>query len=205
MAGAIDKRLEPGLSAIAVKERLGGWVLTLDVDAKVKQLLSEVPALMRAGLSLRPGDYSSDELFALDGVEQALFLARHRRLKALGLVEIEKVGVNDGVRCIAFGVGGEISGFSDRLVAEVAQNVAKLREAAPREGHLAVLSYDFQASRLPEKTSPPHLPSGVDFLWVIHSWPQTPGLIEVWVARRGVAAWQRSRVPSDVVPERTEE
>lgn len=199
LAGAIHKHLEPGLSAVAAKEHLGGWVVTLDAHAKVKELLRDVPELMRAGLSLRPGEYSSDELLALDDDGRDLFLARHRRLKGLGLVEIEKVGAEDGVRCIAFGVGGEISGFSDRLAIEVGRNVAKLREAAPREGHLAVLSYDFQASRLPEKTEPPELPIGVDFLWVIHSWPQTPGLVEVWVATRGQSTWRRFQVASEVI------
>lgn len=199
LAGAIDSRLEPILSDMASREGLGAWILTLRVDAKVKDLVHEIPDLMRAGESFRPGEYTSDELMALGSLERDVFLSRHRRFKALGLVEIENVGSENGVRCIAFGSGSEISGFSDRLALEVARNATKLGQAAPRESHLAVLSYDLLASRLPTKTAPPELPSQVDYLWVIHSWPETPGLVEVWLAARGESSWRRAQVESGVI------
>lgn len=190
LSGEIDKRLEPDLTALAREERLGSWLIVLDATADVKRLMAELPGLMRSGTSFRPGDYSSDELLALPREAVAGFVDRHRRFQSLGLVEIELQAMDEhGVRCMAFGIGGELSGFQKQLSKAISENARKLGEAGNREKHLAVFVYDFRASRLVERTPLPGLPPEVDYLWVIHTWPRTPGRPEVWIGQRGDSAW----------------
>ena len=101
LGGAIDGRLEPALNEIMTRERLGGWVLTLDAHARVNDLIREVPDLLRRGEPFRPGEYTSDDLLALDSPGRAAFLDQNRCFRDPGLVEIEKVSSQHGVRCIA--------------------------------------------------------------------------------------------------------
>lgn len=200
LGGAIDTRLEPALNGVAARQKLGGWVITLDSHARVKDLIPEVFELMKKGESIRPGEYSSDDLLARNPDQRRAFVDEHTRLRRMGLVDVENVSINDhGVRCLAFGSAGEVAGFGNRLGMEISKNADKLNEARPRETHLAVISYDFRASRMAEKTPPPLLPEELDFLWVIHSWPQTSGLVEVWVGQRAKANWTQLQVASEIV------
>lgn len=195
LLGAMEKKLEPQLTALAEQEQLGGWQITLEGTADVKALLLELPDLIREGRSFRPNDYTSDDLIS-HGAAVKAFVEKHRRFAALGLVDAERLSDENGVRALAFSIETEISGFHDDLDHAIKDNISKLRVLDRYETHLAVLVYDFHASRQSERTSPPELPAGLDRLWVLHSWPEKPGFVDVWTVPRGQGAWTISRVPS---------
>jgi len=190
--GEIDKRLEPELTRLAEEENLGSWLIVLDSTANVRRLLAEVPGLMRAGVSFRPGEYTSDDLLAVPREKAAALVARHQHFQSLGLVELERQGTAENdVRSMAFATGGELSGFEEELAAAISANSGKLGETGNREKHLAIFVYDFRASRLVERTSFPTLPEEIDYVWVIHTWPRIPGKPEVWIGRRGASSWRQ--------------
>lgn len=82
--GEIDKRLEPQLTRLAEEENLGSWLIVLDATANVRRLLAEVPGLMRAGVSFRPGEYTSNDLLAVPREKAAALVARHQHFQSLG-------------------------------------------------------------------------------------------------------------------------
>jgi hypothetical protein len=107
-------------------------------------------------------------------------------------VELEPQSMAEhGVRCMAFSSEVELSGFEGQIAAAISSNSAKLSEAGDREKHLAIFVYDFQASRLAERTSLPTWTEEIDYVWVIHTWPRDRGQLEVWIGRRGASSWRQ--------------
>lgn len=198
---AIHKKLERQLEPIVVEESLGDWLVVLNADADVKALAPELGRLMRTKTSIRPGDYSSDELLTMPRHEAQAFVRAHRELARLGLGELQFRGdEKNEMTVFAFtGEGGPLRDLTGDLTARIDDNLSKLREVDQREAHLAVLVYDVQLSRRAERTPVPAFPDDLSFLWVIHTWPNDQPKPEVWVAGPRDAAWRRATWRLDVI------
>lgn len=190
---AIHKRLERTLLPWVEREQLGRWLIVLNAHADVKALVPELRDLMRTKASIRPGEYGLSDLEGKPHDEAKAFVEKHGHLTRLGLAELRLQGDDSNVVDVAAfsAAEPEIRGFSDRLTSLLADNIGKLGEAGDRERHLAAIVYDFHASRQPDRTPIPPLPTDLDYLWIIHTWPIRQGHPEVWVGRRGDAQWRR--------------
>lgn len=183
---ALSKKLEPELSQMVEHERLGQWLVVVNVGTSIKRLIPELTELLRRGESIRVDDYASDDLLAGDAVA---ITDLHRRLKKLGLVEVSRSSTSmHGVDWMMMGGGPEIVGFTEHLEGALVANREKL-QLRGYEAHLAVVVIDFQLSRWSERTPVPELGEGIDYLWVIHSWQGPQGRAEVWTASAGADKW----------------
>lgn len=189
--GEAEKRLEVELSATAEEYGSGTWLVVLDRKARVRDLLPELKVLVAEGREIRPNDYTSQELEAIGRPAMKAFVQRHRRLGDRGLVHLmlKDRAVND-VGCMVIG-GGLVSGFAEGLDQAIEGKRSTLAQASGHEGHLGVVVYDFQASRDPQETPPPDLPTEVSHLWVIHTWPHRRAKPEVWLTKRDQGPWLR--------------
>lgn len=181
----LNKKLQPELSGLAEGERLGQWLVVVEVGSNVKRLIEPVGEVLRRGESIRVGEYTSDELIAGDAIA---ITGLHRKLKGVGLVEAIRIATaTHRVDCMVIGGGPEVTGFTAHLEEALASNSRKL-QLDGYESHLAVVVFDFQLSRLSERTPVPPFRS-VDYLWVIHGWPGPQDLAEVWAASAGADGW----------------
>lgn len=182
----LNKKLAPELRDLAKQEALGEWLVVVEVGTNIKRLIPELRELLRRGDSIRVGEYTSDELMAGDAVA---ITELHRRLTTLGLVEVKRSATTThGVDWMVTGGGPEIVGFTEHLEEALDANRDKL-QLHGYEAHLAVVVFDFQLSRLSERTPVPELGEGIDYLWVIHSWQGPQGRAEVWTAAAGADMW----------------
>lgn len=189
-AAAATQELEKRLTADAIVGQLGAWVVVIKTDASAKKLYAPVKELVQGGSEIRPGDYSSKPLLEMEEKELQNFLEMHRTLESLGLVAVERAskGRGHGVAAMVIG-GGMISGFSDGLLDAIHMNAEKLKETRPRETHLAVIVYDYQASSFPSQTPPPVLPDSIDHVWVFFTWGGRPTDANTWMLRQADKGW----------------
>ena len=184
----VEKNLRPELERIARDEALGSWLVNIDVAARIKTLLPPVMSLMREGASFHVGDYSSQDIEKARGKDLAKI---HHDLEAIGLRDLVRREDGHGpIECVVSGGGPEIVPFTGRLDQVVQENRAKLLALDGYDTHLAVVVFDFQVSKVPERTPPPNL-DGIGALWVIHSWQGPTGRPEAWMASQDSRDWKR--------------
>lgn len=179
--------LEDRLNAIVLEENLGGWIAHVHGDARLRDVEQVLLRLVRAGTAIRPGDYTSADLMAADDPQG--LTAQHEQLRAEGVVALDRWSA-PGFRLALGSHGRGIDGFRDLLEAEIHANEGKLAKCRPRETHLAIDVFRFDASTTPSETSPPALPEPVDHLWVLFRWEGAVEQRQVWHLQRGEAVWE---------------
>jgi hypothetical protein len=203
-------RLIGRLSTLAEREEPGAWLVTVRTDSSLKSLEPEIAKvlrdaqavrdrLLREGGEIRPGHYTSQDLFALPSdAARKRFAAEHKRLKGMGLVSVKPVqAAREHVVGVLPMTGmREIGSFAEDLSRAVAENSGKLGEASGLEHHLAVLVDRFDASTEPALTGVPPLPRELDMLWVVHRYRHGGDWLAVWAARRGDSVWRVHRTES---------
>lgn len=208
-AGVKDAdRLIDRLSTVSQRDGLGAWLVTVRTDRSLRALEPEIAKvlrdaqairerLLREGGEIRPGQYTSDDLFRLpsDRARKA-FALEHKRLKEMGLVSVKPVRAEREHVVGVLPVTGvrEIGSFTRELASALDDNAEKLGEAQGFDRHLAVLVDRFDASTYPEQTPIPKFPPTLDVLWVVHRWRHGEDWLAVWVARSQDSEWRVHRL-----------
>lgn len=191
------EKLARRLTALAEREGLGGWDVILTEAATVRDVEPVLTELIRAGATVDPTDYTSDDLLTWEA--EGTLEAQLRQRRQLETLHIQRVERNDrigSVRLNTFtGFDGGWEGLPD-LDEVLAANSEKLAVTG-LEGHLAVAVGRYQVDSSPGATAVPVVPPGVDRLWVIRLWHLSSGGYAVWSAGRGSDAWA---VHADVMP-----
>lgn len=193
-------RLEERLTEKARSEKLGQWVVVLNGEARVREAEPRILEILRGGESIRPGTYSSADLLAMSSDSRKAFIAKHVELRALHVIDVVKLGnEHDGVAYMAMSGRSGFQGLGDHLERAVNENVSKLREARPRETHLAIVVHDYHVSRDPQESQLLALPPELDCLWIIHSWPADDGRLLIWRHVRDGDGWIEIPLPPEVL------
>jgi hypothetical protein len=155
-------KIEAELREILCSEDLGAWVVGVRVGANVRRLRQPLVDLLRRhrgrrGVALfRAGEALED---LTDGDLRLL-----AELFDLGLTSAMRS--DQGNTLSIFPPIGNVTegddGFGTLLRSAMAANVAKLREARPRETHLVVTLNRSDLSANPARTPPPDLLEGID-------------------------------------------
>lgn len=186
-AGSEVAKLENRLTERARREGWGGWVLGIAMPSRIRELEPAVVQLMAGGEEFEPS-YSAEELLGMAHQDARAFVERHRALHGLGLSMLRRWAGHDTVRVILAGAGFQVEGFTEALQDLVDRKVSTLREARPRETHLAVLVVRWDFSDTPDETRPPVLPEDVDVLWVVHP-ERGSEPVRLWRLDRGSKRW----------------
>jgi hypothetical protein len=189
-ANSAARKLERQLTTFARDRSLQGWVVAVSSTARLMDIAAAAMPLMESGTEIRPMRYSSRDLADAEANgELDEFLERHRDLHGLGLSLLQRRPDSDSVFFMVAGAGFQILGFTHLLAEALAVNAVKLREARPRETHLAVLVGRWDLSNAPSETAPPAFPDDVDVLWIVHPVRGNPEAL-VWLAHRGDDNWR---------------
>lgn len=214
-ADAAVAHVKKPLNILARNESWGCWVLALNVSARMKPVKHVVAELIRNGTEIRPGDYTVEDLAVADLAGKLdNFLARHRDLVKLGVIELSRcidphdvvarhpelaklpsVQIElaeyprDEVKVIPIAGVRTISGVVGDLVEALFNNADKLRAAVDFERHLVVEVVKWYASRDPRDTPVPPLPPEIDRLWVLHRRAEARGWPHVWWVDRHQSEW----------------
>jgi hypothetical protein len=193
--------LSERLTQTADAEELGAWMVAVQMHGDMRRLEPEILKVIRDaqpireqllanGGSIRPGQYSSDDLMRLRRDQWGQFISEHESLKGLGLDDVTPVQADRpnfvGVLPIRSAV---IRGFDDELRERVNAKAGVLGQALDLQRHLAVLVYRWDVSGDAESMHVPELPPTIDVLWVVHRWHHERDESEVWVTRRWQSAW----------------
>ena len=189
-AAAEVRKIERRLTAFAREHDLGGWTVGVIASADLPAIEQAIRPIMKERRTFAPLGYSAKDLQRAEADGQlSEFLARHRMLHQLGLSLLHHAPERTSVAFAVSTAGFQITGFTELLEQAIADNVDKLREARPRECHLAILVVRWDVSNESSETTPPHLPDDVDVLWVVHPGRGSAGA-EVWSLHRGSASWR---------------
>jgi hypothetical protein len=188
-----ERKFAATLDGVAAGESLGSYVVAIGDDPDFRELRRAIPELMRRMTSLevslfRPG-HSSWESIPRREAEKVRFYEEHKRLKDLGLVEVQR-SPSRANRVHIFRVGVWTGGsLARRLETEAAKNAMKLGESDPRESHLAIelVNVNLRASDL----GAPGLPAHVDCMWVFGT--KRFGATDLWLYGRNRPTWTRHR------------
>jgi len=195
--------LSERLSRLAVAEELGGWVVIVATDRDLRRAEGDIVEMLRQAQPIRdhllesdgvirPGIYTDADLLKLPRLQWAEFLAAHKRLEDLGIVELKPFrGKRDHFVYAIPMRAGPVGSLRSELEAAVAAKASKLRREEGLERHLGVFVRRWDVSNEVEDTPvPPELPPEIDVLWVLHGWKQDSDRHPVWVARRGETVWR---------------
>jgi len=215
IVAAVDRRgdsaimaLGKRLTALAVEEGLGAWIVALRTDRPVKAMESEIiqilrdaqvnrEGLLREGGFIRPGSYTSDDLMRLPREQWGAYIAEHDRVKSLGIDDLTPIqSERENVVFVLPSRGAVIESFAPELLHALEAKREVLGLEHDLEGHLGVLVERWDRSNEPEETPVPEIPAEIDVLWIVHVWRQ--GFEQgypVWVARRGETTWRVYETP----------
>jgi len=185
------RKLRNRLNEAAKNEGLTPFRFTIDERAEVRTLYDPLIELMRSGVSIRPGIYSSDDLREWEDVG-ALDerLEQHRQLTALWITDAEAAPTDREVTISTCGesTGGwsPATGLEDVELA----NITKLLELGPSyEKHLAIGVGQYRVSQFADLTPVPAIPEGLDRLWLAHLWQASESML-LWSVVPGDRAWR---------------
>jgi len=179
------------LTALARNQDLGFWSIAVWEGWKEKTLVSATARFLEAERSRVP-----PVLFAAPALKLKLdvdAVPLPEELARLGLLSAAKRHGEPGVHVLPQVSDGptESAGLSDPLVACIVEKESVLREARPRETHLAVLVEDSRFVADPRLSPPPHLTDAVDVLWVFLSDFLEPSHYpRIWRVRRSMTQWE---------------
>ena len=184
-------KLRKRLNESAKNEGLIPFRFTIDERAELRTLYDPLIQLMRSGVSIRPGVYSSDDLreWDDDGVLDDR-IEQHRRLGALWIADAEAAPTDREVTISTCGEStGEWSPATGLEDVELA-NIAKLLELGPSyEKHLAIGVGQYRVGQFADLTPVPGMPEGLDRLWLAHLWRASEAML-LWSVVPGDRAWR---------------
>jgi len=177
------------------REGLPPFMFSINERTDMKAVFEPLLELMRSGEKTRPGQYTSGDLKRWDS-EGTLRdnLAWHQMLESWGIGEAYPLP--DGRSTTVATWGESFGGWAPATGVEdvVAANLTKLIAVGTSyEKHLAVGIGKYRVSQYVELTPVPHLPQGLDRLWLVHLWVGPMGR-QIWSYSPNDASW---RVHSD--------
>jgi hypothetical protein len=198
--GAELLKLEIELQEIVSSEELGAWLLGIRVGAKVSGLRQPLVGLLRHhrgrnGVAIFAADKAPEDM--TDGDLRLL-----AELFDLGLASAMRSDKGNELSIfppISNAQEGD-DGFGALLRTAMAANVAKLRQARPRETHLVVTLGRSDLSPDPVRTPAPELPDGIDVLWVLLGYFNAKWTYRLWRTTASSRRWHLLRHPLDKPP-----
>ncbi len=187
-------KLETELREIVSSEELGAWQLGIRVGANVRRLRQPLVDLLR-----RHRGRNGAAIFAADEAPEDMTggdLQLLAELLDLGLASAMRSDEENELFIfppISSSAGAH--GFVTLLRTAMAANVDKLREARPRETHLAVWLNRSDMSPDPARTPAPKLPDGIDVLWVLLGYFNAKWTYRLWRTTASDRRWQLLRHP----------
>lgn len=200
-------KLETELQEIVSSEELGAWLLGIRVGANIRDLRQPLVDLLRRhrgrnGVAIFTAVKAPEDM--ADGDLRLL-----AELFDLGLASAGRSDEGNELSIFPPIVNGQEGddGFGALLRTAMAANVDKLREARPRETHLAVWLNRSDVSPDPARTRAPELPDGIDVLWVLLGYFNAKWTYRLWRTtasdRRWHLLWHPLGEPPAVYPPRT--